>query len=127
MIEAYVAQLGTELGLVIPPADESKNFKIIFNEIGVTVRHLDPSGIYFYAPLLPLPVKDREVFLIQLMKANLMGQGTGGGVIGLKDDDSLLTLSLALPYDMNYKAFRQALEEFVNYVEYWKGQIKTAS
>ena len=56
------------------------------------------------------------------MKANFLGQGTGGATIGLKEDESFLTLSLSLPYEMNYRAFKDAVEEFVNYLEYWKSE-----
>lgn len=38
----------------------------------------------------------------------------------MKEDESFLTLSLSLPYEMNYMAFKDAMQEFVNYLEYWK-------
>jgi hypothetical protein len=27
---------------------------------------------------------------------------------------------LSLPYEMNYKAFKESLEDFANFVEFWK-------
>ncbi len=58
-----------------------------------------------------------------LMKANFLGQGTGGGALGLKEDESSLTLSLSLPYEMNYKVFKDSLEEFANFIDYWKKEL----
>ena len=58
------------------------------------------------------------------MKANFLGQGTGGAVIGMDPEENLLTLSLLLPYDMNYKMFREALEDFANFLDYWKTELR---
>jgi len=57
------------------------------------------------------------------MKANFLGQGTGGAVIGLDAEEKFLTLSLALPYDMNYRSFKGAVEDFANYVDYWREDL----
>ena len=57
------------------------------------------------------------------MKANFLGQGTGDATIGLDENENFLTLSLVLPYDMNYKMFKDALEDFVNYLDYWKEEL----
>ncbi len=90
--------------------------------IHVAVRMLDP-GVYFSSPIAPCPKVKREELFIQLMKANLFGQGTLGATIGYKDDENLLTLSSAFPYDMDYRAFKESVEDFANIVDYWKGEI----
>lgn len=88
----------------------------------IEVQPLDP-GIFFFSPISPCPTVKKEDLFIQLMKANLFGQGTMGSTIALKSDENLLTLSLGMPYDMNYRAFRGALEDFANIVEYWRVEI----
>jgi len=104
----------TELGRFILPLVPS---------LSIEIKGLDP-GVYFFSPIEPCPKIKREELFIQLMKANLFGQGTLGAVLGLTPDENLLTLSSDFPYDMNYQAFKDSLEDFVNIVEYWKAEIK---
>jgi hypothetical protein len=125
MLEKHLEQLGKELGIAILPPDPQNLRALKIGEIGLTMKELDP-GIYFQAPVAPLPKQKREELLMLLMKANFLGQGTGGSALGLKEDESFLTLSLALPYEMNYKTFREAVEDFVNYVDYWKNRVAEA-
>jgi len=58
------------------------------------------------------------------MHANLLGQGTGGAALGWEEDENLLTLSLAIPYEINYTEFKQNVEEFANFTAYWKEELK---
>ena len=88
----------------------------------IEVRSLNP-GAYFTSPIAPCPKPKREELLIQLMKANLFGQGTLGAAIAYQEDENLLTLSSALPYDMDYRTFKEGLEDFANIVEYWREEV----
>lgn len=91
--------------------------------VTIRVKPLNP-GVFFYSPLSSCPEIKREELFIHLMKANLFGQGTLGAVIGLDDQQNLLTLSEAMPYDMDYRAFREALEDFTNILEYWREEVQ---
>ena len=73
--------------------------------------------------ILTCPLNKREEVFMYLMKANLLGQGTGGSIIGLDRDEKFLTLCLVLPYDMKYKVFKDALEDFTNYLDFWKNEL----
>lgn len=122
MIEKHLTQLFTELGLAPPPSFEKDSLlKITLFSFPMEVLKLE-SGAYISAPIAPLPTNEKEEFLLKVMKANYLGQGTGGAALGLREDESFLTLSLSLPYEMNYRAFKDAIEDFVNYVEYWKNE-----
>ncbi len=92
-------------------------------ETVIKVKELDP-GVLFFAVIGPCPELRKENLMIYLMKANFLGQGTGGASIGLDERENHLTLSLVLSYDMNYKQFRDALEDFVNYLDYWKAELE---
>ena len=92
------------------------------DSLGLEIKPLDP-GVFFYSPICPCPEVKREELFIQLMKANLFGQGTLGATIALHDEENLLTLSKAMSYDMDYRAFRDALEDFANIVEYWREEV----
>ena len=116
----HIVQLFKELGLGSPPPlEQDGSAKVELFSYSITMVKLDP-GVHFWAQIAPPPTKEMEEFLLKMMKANFLGQGTGGGVLGMNEDESFLTLSLSLPYEMNYRAFRDAIEEFVNYLEYWK-------
>jgi hypothetical protein len=124
MLEKYLRQLVTDFKLdPVAPLDENKMFSVKVSNFQVFLKYLDP-GIYFYAKITQfLPQHKKEDMLGLLMKANFLGQGTGGSTIGITEDESFLTLSLCLPYDMNYKEFKEALEDFVNFLDYWEVKL----
>ena len=57
------------------------------------------------------------------MRGNFLGQGTGGGVLAMDDNEKFLTLTLTMPYDINYKNFKETLEDFVNFADYWRQEL----
>ena len=124
MLEKHLQQLIDQLELSqMPIKDERGAYLLILSpEMQISIKDLDP-GFFLHAPLTPLQATKREELLIYLMKANFLGQGTGGSVISLDENDKFLTLSLVLPYDMNYKNFRDSLEDFTNYVDYWREEL----
>lgn len=93
------------------------------DSVTIEIKSLNP-GVFFYSPICPCPEIKQEDLFINLMKANLFGQGTLGAGIGIKEDQSLLTLSKAMAYDMNYRAFRESLEDFTNILEYWRVEVQ---
>lgn len=121
MLESYITQLLKEFGLEVPQFEKEGPIQIKLFSHPVEMVQLDP-GAHFSAKIAPLPSKEKDEFMLKLMQANFLGQGTGGATLGLKEDESFLTLSLSLPYEMNYRAFKDAVEEFVNYLEYWKAE-----
>jgi len=64
-----------------------------------------------------------EDLFIYLMKANLFLQGTGKNVIGLDKLEKSLTLSANLAYEIKYKNFKEHIEDFINYLIYWRKEI----
>jgi hypothetical protein len=120
MIEKHLSQLFEELEIdSIPSFDKDGMAEIHLASFLIQIIKAE-NQTHLVAPVTPLPKKEKEAFLIKLMEANFLGQGTGGSVLGLQEDESFLTLSLDLPYEINYTSFKEAIEEFVNYLEYWK-------
>jgi hypothetical protein len=116
-------QLSRELGISTPLWDRQKTGDLAINpSIVLTIRDLPP-GFCFFSPLCECQTRRREDLLIRLMQANFLGQGTGGARIGLDVNEKLLTLSAGFPYEMNYAHFRENVEDFVNYVVYWREEI----
>lgn len=92
----------------------------IGDALKIKIKDLNP-GVYLFSRICPCPKEKLEEFFIYLMKANLFGQGTFGSVIGLEEE--YLTLSSALPYDMNYRDFKETVEDFANTIDFWKEEV----
>jgi hypothetical protein len=124
LLELLLKTLSDELELgEVPQKGEGNVYPLSLNpQITVSIQELDP-GLSFWARIGPCPATKREDLFILLMKANFLGQGTGGSVIGLDENENFLTLSSVLPYDMNYKMFKDALEDFTNYLDYWREEL----
>lgn len=104
--------------------NESGFYLLPLNDsLQISVKSLDP-GVFFFSPISPCPEAKREELFILLMKANLFGQGTFGSAIGLEPNQDHLTLSKAMPYEMDYRSFREEVEDFSNIVEYWRVEVK---
>lgn len=119
-----IKTLAEELELDEIPKKEAEDlYHLSLNsELPITLQQLDP-GVSFLGKIGACPAVKREELFILLMKANFLGQGTGGAVIALDANENFLTLSSVIPYDMNYKIFKDALEDFANYLDYWKEEL----
>lgn len=124
MLESFLQTLAQDLCLEeFPKKENQEGYLVTINsETKVSIQKRDP-GFCFWAPIGPLPAERKEELFLLLMRANFLGQGTGGAVIGLDGNENFLTLSSVLPYDMNYKSFKDALEDFVNYLDHWKEEL----
>lgn len=124
LLRDYLEKLHEELEIDLKPKmNEKKIFSFIFrNDVQVDLKDLDP-GVAMQSKICPCPNKKREDLFIFLMRANLLGQGTGGSRIGLDPEEKFLTLSLGLPYELNYQSFKENLEDFINYLIYWREEI----
>ena len=123
MLRAHLEKLCKELAIdPVPKLNEQKVYLFRLGNYLIALKDLDP-GVAMQAKIDPCPPKRREDLFIYLMRANLLGQGTGGARIGIDQDEKFLTLSLGLPYEMNYQIFRETVEDFVNYLIYWQGEV----
>lgn len=121
MLGRLMELLCEDLAIEMPKLKEGKLGFLRLGAYVVEMRELDP-GISLTAPIGPLP-KEKEDAFTYCLRANLLGQGTGGARIGLSANERFLTLSLGLPYEMNYQAFREKLEDFINYLVYWREEV----
>lgn len=124
MLEQLLNTLSEQLEMEAPPkkAEDGLYHLELNPQMEIAFKQLDP-GIALWAKIGPCPLVKREELFILLMKANFLGQGTGGAVIALDENENFLTLSLVLPYDMNYKMFKESLEDFTNYLDYWREEL----
>jgi hypothetical protein len=96
----------------------------INDDLEVWLKDLNP-GIAIKSIIGNVPsVNDKESLFSYLCRANYIGQGTGGAVIALDPNEKFLTLSLIMSYEVNYRIFRDKLEEFLNYLDFWRNELK---
>lgn len=124
-LEQIIENLSKEVGIkAIPQLDKKGSYQLHINkDTQISITETD-QGIFFFVRIIPIPeMKSQEVVFIYLMKANLLGQGTGGSVIGIDTLEKHFTLSLSLTENLSYKIFKDYLEEFLNYLDFWKEEI----
>lgn len=115
-------ELGTPLTTEVPgvysfPLD--LGLSVIISEI--------PRGFSLKCSICPLPQTNDEQILTQAMLANLFGQGTRGSILGLSSEGSILTLTQVIDYTVDYKEFRDILEDFINSVDFWREETLAQS
>ncbi|OGN55799.1 MAG: hypothetical protein A3D96_04410 [Chlamydiae bacterium RIFCSPHIGHO2_12_FULL_44_59] len=122
MLQQHLEKLCKELEIKTPKLSEKNLFLFAVANETVELKDLDP-GVALHARIYELPKKKKEELFIHLMRANLLGQGTGNARIGLDKDEKFLTLSLGLPYEMNYQTFKESVEDFINYLLFWRDEV----
>jgi len=124
-VQEHIKKLCENLEIELPKKDKDKSYLIKIDEVTeVKIWFLDP-GFYFHSNLSTFPKEKREDLFIYLMRANLLSQGTGGSRIGMDKEENFLTLSDQMAYEVNYIEFKEKLEDFVNYITYWRDEIQT--
>jgi hypothetical protein len=110
--------------LAEPKEDGDKNYHIDFSsQISFYLKQLN-TGFYAQSYLCPCPKENKEEIYMNLMSANILHQKTGKGVIGMDFKGNFLLLSVAIPYAVNEREFHEEIEEFVNYVIFWRKEIR---
>lgn len=122
MIERLVEQLRKELGLTDPlvPSDDGSYGLDFEPDLHIAVYEHADQSIRLFCRLAPLPKENAEEFLRTCMVGNLLGRETGGAALGIDDAEKNLCLSYSLPPEINYRDFRDAFEDFLNYSDAWR-------
>lgn len=125
MIEEHITHLIEDLGLPpLAPKDSNGYFQIpLKDDLIISLKDLTP-GLALTSSIGPISNQNKEELLIYLMKANFLGQGTGEQIIGMDPDEKFLTLSRSITYEIDYEKLKDILEDFTNYLIYWKGEVK---
>lgn len=120
MIDRFMKELAQELELPeIAPSGRNEYTLPFEDNLDVVITEM-PQGFSLKSNICECPKENRENFLAHLMLGNLFGQGTHGAVIGLSEEGNLLTLFKVIEYSIDYKQFRDSLEDFINSVDFWK-------
>jgi hypothetical protein len=123
MLQDHLSILADELNIPMPSLDDKNQATFVVADTPITIQEKTP-GFFITTEMTKTPQTRKEEIFIKLMQANLLGQGTGGGVIGIDKQEKNLTLSLAISYEMNYQMFKETIEDFVNYSMYWQQEVE---
>ncbi len=121
MLEKFIPKLieDLDLGKVTLSTGVPGNYALPLDE-GLIINLTEiPNGIQLKCAVAPYPKEQEEAFSTQAMLANLFGQGTNNAVLGLTLDANTLTLTQNIDYHIEYKDFRDLLEDFINTVDFW--------
>ncbi|MDP1835225.1 MAG: type III secretion system chaperone [Chlamydiales bacterium] len=119
LMDLYRKEIG--LDKAIPTNDAGQYVIYMDKDVSFTVSDLNP-GLGMLCEVAPMPKDSQEQFYTQMMLANLFGQGTEGAVLGLSDDGNTLTLSKDMEYNLEYEMFKEALEDFMNAIDFWRDE-----
>ena len=125
MIEDFVQQILIELNLEIDPYDPEEDcYKIpLDDEMLIEIHRFEQEGFSLKSSLCSLPQGSSEETLMDIMAGNLFGQGTGDALLSLDPTGKTLTLSLQVPYEIEYDEFKERLEDFANTMDFWAGEV----
>ena len=121
----FIAELEKQLELERPMRSDADGIWMlaIDEELIVTIADLPP-GYSFHCNVGECPTKNAEDFLTKAMGANLFGQGTFDGILGLNNEGNTLTLAFERETKADYKKFQEDFEDFLNAADYWHEETK---
>jgi hypothetical protein len=124
MQQEFITKLQQELGLQGPTGAQGDFlFAFALEDTIVTISDFAP-GFQLSCNLGPIPEQKIEDFFALMLRGNLFGQATRFGTLGLDENGLNVLLNYTESRKVQYLDFRNAVEDFINVVDYWKNQIK---
>jgi len=121
--EKYMQQFEKELELERPLARPNSSAYLIPLDEGLTMSvNLLPFGFFLLSEFADAPKENEEVLYTEMLSANLFGQGTKGATLGLNERGNLLTISQVVDYNIEYRDFKELIDDFVNMIDFWQSQ-----
>lgn len=100
----------------------SSTYLIPLDEGLIMTVNLLPFGFYLLCELADAPKENEEALYTEMLSANLFGQGTKGAILGLNERGNLLTISQVVDYNIEYRDFKELIDDFINMIDFWKEQ-----
>ena len=122
MLDQFMEKVSKEMELDEPLKAQVPNvYSIPLDEgLAVTITSKSTDQYEFTCVLGPCPRGEREAFFTRLLQANLFGHDTFGSVLGMDVEANQLTLTKNIDYHIDYKEFRDIVEDFFNAADYWR-------
>lgn len=92
---------------------------------GIPIHLTDsPPGMELSSVIGETPKENQEAVFTKLLRGNLLGQATRHACLGLDEDGTHIVLMASIPSVRSYREFRDAVEDFVNAIMFWKEEAK---
>ncbi|MBA2727046.1 MAG: type III secretion system chaperone [Parachlamydiaceae bacterium] len=120
MIDYLMQQLCNEMK-ISPPLKPLKPgiYVIPFENITLTITAMPMQGVMLSADLGLFPGHKEEEFFEAMLGANLFCEATKGAVLGLSQDATYMTLTHVVEHRLDYREFRDIVEDFLNTADSW--------
>lgn len=126
MLQGFIPKLIQDMDLgAINLSSEIPGVYSLPLEEGLSLSMTDiPDGYIFKSNIAPYPKIKEDVFLTQAMLGNLFGQGTRGAILGINLEGTSVTLTLVVDSSVEYKDFKESLEDFINTMDFWREEAE---
>ena len=126
MLDEFIPKLNKELELKGFGAPGQESYGLLLDDTNITISGAS-SGIQFIANLGDLPSEEPELFFVKMLRGNLFGQATAEAFLGLDNTSNKIILTYYYPYKLDYRNFKEKLEDFINSIDFWKQEMKSHS
>lgn len=127
MLEKILVEICEKFPFEYQEKDKKGAYTLILETMRVKILPLDP-GFSLYAPFGDVPgdgtLKDPDAFYTYLTQANYLGQGTGRNIITINETGKQFLLKRKVKREPSFGQFKDDLEQFANYLEYWQEKVK---
>lgn len=125
MLEKHMEQFEKDLGLEgLLRAKIEGTYEIpVGDGIILSVQNF-PGGFTFFSEFMKIPESNKEDIYRELLTANLFGINTKDALIGLNQEGNMLTISRTVDYNIDYKGFKEMIEDFMTTIDFWKEKIQ---
>lgn len=122
-LKAFCDQLSKELQMENAIEEEAPGIFTLPIEENVAIKIATTlEGFSLSSILNECPKENADLFLTEVLNANLFGQITRNCVLGLTEDGNQVTLSRMIDYNIDYKGFNELLQDFYNVALFWREQ-----
>jgi hypothetical protein len=126
MIDYLMQQLSKEMNISPPLKPEKPGIYVMpFENFALNISAMPMQGVMLSADLGIFPSDREEEFFEGALAANLFCQGTKGAVLGLSQDASNVTLTHVIEHRLDYREFRDIVEDFLNTADSWYEEAHT--
>lgn len=123
MLERHMESFAKEMDIEHFPSDKGSYTIPLEDDLSIQLTPTE-NGFVLYSTIAQVPSESREAFLTKTLHANLFGQGTFGSILGLNELGNLLTLSRNVEYNIDYKGFKEVIEDFINALDFWREEVR---
>lgn len=125
MLDGFIQQLCKELELdppLKPQLPGMYNYPLE-EDLAFTITALSP-GFKLQCTLGPCPSDRNDDLYTELLEGNLFGKATFGSVLSLDEKGEKIILTRVVDYKVDYREFRDTIEDFINVIDFWRKQAR---